>query len=68
MARWAFGYIIKRPTGSEFNPPVELRVKAPFDIDVLRRALQSLIDHHEMLRTTFHQDGEHLFGAFCQAK
>ncbi|ESZ19950.1 hypothetical protein X734_31850 [Mesorhizobium sp. L2C084A000] len=48
----------KRPTGSEYNLPVELRIKAPFDIDALRRALQSLIDRHEMLRTTFHQKGE----------
>ncbi|MGX5851666.1 hybrid non-ribosomal peptide synthetase/type I polyketide synthase [Mesorhizobium sp. PL10] len=48
----------KRPTGSEYNLPVELRIKAPFDIDALRRALQALIDRHEMLRTTFHQDGE----------
>ncbi|MER8370956.1 amino acid adenylation domain-containing protein [Mesorhizobium sp. M1378] len=50
----------KRPTGSEYNLPVELRIKAPFDIDVLRRALQSLIDRHEMLRTTFHQEGAHV--------
>ncbi|WP_081738878.1 hybrid non-ribosomal peptide synthetase/type I polyketide synthase [Mesorhizobium ciceri] len=50
----------RRPTGSEYNLPVELRVKAPFDIDALRRALQSLIDRHEMLRTTFHQEGEHV--------
>lgn len=50
----------KRPTGSEYNLPVELRIKAPFDIDALRRALQSLIDRHEMLRTTFHQEGEHV--------
>ncbi|PBB89684.1 hypothetical protein CK215_26365 [Mesorhizobium sp. WSM3864] len=48
----------KRPTGSEYNLPVQLRIKAPFDIDALRRALRSLIDRHEMLRTTFHQDGE----------
>lgn len=48
----------KRPTGSEYNLPVELRIKAPFDIDALRRALQSLIDRHEMLRTTFHREGE----------
>ncbi|MGX9120927.1 hybrid non-ribosomal peptide synthetase/type I polyketide synthase [Mesorhizobium sp. BHbsci] len=47
----------KRPTGSEYNLPVELRIKAPFDIDALRRALQALIDRHEMLRTTFHQEG-----------
>lgn len=47
----------KRPTGSEYNLPVELRIKAPFDIDALRRALQSLIDRHEMLRTAFHQEG-----------
>ncbi|MER8691071.1 amino acid adenylation domain-containing protein [Mesorhizobium sp. M1136] len=50
----------KRPTGSEYNLPVELRIKAPFDIDALRRALQSLIDRHEMLRTTFHQEGERI--------
>ncbi|GLR45874.1 hypothetical protein GCM10007880_63920 [Mesorhizobium amorphae] len=48
----------KRPTGSEYNLPVELRIEAPFDIDSLRRALQSLIDRHEMLRTTFHQESE----------
>ncbi|ESX84924.1 hybrid non-ribosomal peptide synthetase/type I polyketide synthase [Mesorhizobium sp. LSHC412B00] len=48
----------KRPTGSEYNLPVELRIKAPFEIDALRGALQSLIDRHEMLRTTFHQEGE----------
>ncbi|MES0101378.1 amino acid adenylation domain-containing protein [Mesorhizobium sp. M0019] len=48
----------KRPTGSEYNLPVELRIKAPFDIDALLGALQSLIDRHEMLRTTFHQEGE----------
>ncbi|ESZ55189.1 hypothetical protein X727_33180 [Mesorhizobium sp. L103C119B0] len=50
----------KRPTGSEYNLPVELRIKTPFDIDALRRTLQSLIDRHEMLRTTFHQQGEHV--------
>lgn len=50
----------KRPTGSEYNLPVELRIRAPFDIAALRRALQSLIDRHEMLRTTFHQEGEHV--------
>ncbi|MER9396197.1 MULTISPECIES: amino acid adenylation domain-containing protein [unclassified Mesorhizobium] len=50
----------KRPTGSEYNLPVELRIKAPFDIDALRRALQSLIDRHQMLRTTFHQEGERI--------
>ncbi|KUM23176.1 hypothetical protein AU467_34050 [Mesorhizobium loti] len=48
----------KRPTGSEYNLPVELRIKAPFDTDALCGALQSLIDRHEMLRTTFHQEGE----------
>lgn len=48
----------KRPTGSEYNLPVELRIKAPFDIPALRRTLQLLIDRHEMLRTTFHQEGE----------
>ncbi|WP_331375473.1 non-ribosomal peptide synthetase/type I polyketide synthase [Sinorhizobium chiapasense] len=51
----------KRPTGSEYNLPVELRIKAPFDIDALRRTLQSLIDRHEMLRTTFHQEGEQIY-------
>ncbi|MER8868203.1 amino acid adenylation domain-containing protein [Mesorhizobium sp. M0751] len=50
----------RRPTGSEYNMPVELRISAPFDIAALRRALQSLIDCHEMLRTTFHQEGEHV--------
>ncbi|WP_084646991.1 hybrid non-ribosomal peptide synthetase/type I polyketide synthase [Mesorhizobium sp. WSM2561] len=50
----------KRPTGSEYNLPVELRIKTPFDIDGLQRALQSLIDRHEMLRTTFHREGEHV--------
>ncbi|MER9250109.1 amino acid adenylation domain-containing protein [Mesorhizobium sp. M0590] len=48
----------KRPTGSEYNLPIKLRIKVPFDIDALRRTLQSLIDRHEMLRTTFHQEGE----------
>ncbi|MEI9425798.1 amino acid adenylation domain-containing protein [Mesorhizobium sp. Cs1299R1N1] len=50
----------KRPTGSEYNLPVELRIKAPFDIAALRCALQLLIDRHEMLRTTFHQEGDHV--------
>ncbi|WP_245481009.1 condensation domain-containing protein, partial [Mesorhizobium sp. M1E.F.Ca.ET.041.01.1.1] len=50
----------KRPHGSEYNLPVELRIRAPFDIDALRRTLQSLIDRHEMLRTTFHQEGEQI--------
>ncbi|WP_164783988.1 non-ribosomal peptide synthetase/type I polyketide synthase [Mesorhizobium sp. M5C.F.Cr.IN.023.01.1.1] len=50
----------KRPTGSEYNLPVELRIKASFDVDALRRALQSLIDRHEMLRTTFHREGEQI--------
>ncbi|KUM25193.1 hypothetical protein AU467_04205 [Mesorhizobium loti] len=50
----------KRQTGSEYNLPVELRIKPPFDIAALRCALQSLIDRHEMLRTTFHQEGEHV--------
>ncbi|AZO18853.1 amino acid adenylation domain-containing protein [Mesorhizobium sp. M2A.F.Ca.ET.043.05.1.1] len=50
----------KRPHGSEYNLPVELRIRAPFDIDALRRTLQSLIDRHEMLRTTFHREGEQI--------
>ncbi|PDQ22555.1 hypothetical protein CN311_02920 [Mesorhizobium sanjuanii] len=48
----------KRPTGSGYNLPVELHRKVAFDIEVLRRGLQALIDRHEMLRTTFHQEGE----------
>ncbi|WP_027170194.1 hybrid non-ribosomal peptide synthetase/type I polyketide synthase [Mesorhizobium sp. WSM3224] len=47
-----------RPTGSEYNLPVELRIKTPFDVNALRCALESLVDRHEMLRTTFHQEGE----------
>ncbi|WFU52039.1 non-ribosomal peptide synthetase/type I polyketide synthase [Sinorhizobium terangae] len=47
----------KRPTGSEYNLPVELSIKATFNRTALRRALQLLIDRHKMLRTTFHQEG-----------
>ncbi|WP_085031317.1 hybrid non-ribosomal peptide synthetase/type I polyketide synthase [Ensifer aridi] len=46
----------KRPTGSEYNLAVEVRLKAPFDLAALRRALQLLIDRHDMLRATFHQE------------
>lgn len=46
----------KRPAGSEYNLPVELRIKATFDLTALRRSLQLLIDRHGMLRTTFHQE------------
>ncbi|MCZ4093068.1 condensation domain-containing protein [Sinorhizobium psoraleae] len=53
----ASGCISKeRPTGSEYNLPVELRIKATFNLTALRRALQCLIDRHDMLRTTFHQE------------
>jgi len=47
----------KRRTGSEYNLPVELRIKVTFDLTALRHALQFLIDRHDMLRTTFHQEG-----------
>ncbi|MEX3935798.1 amino acid adenylation domain-containing protein [Paraburkholderia phymatum] len=47
----------KRPTGSEYNLPVEIRANTSFNFAALRRTLHILVDRHEMLRTTFHQEG-----------
>jgi amino acid adenylation domain-containing protein len=36
-----------------YNVPAAVRLKGPFDIEVLQRALATLVDRHETLRTRF---------------
>ncbi|MEO8673045.1 MAG: amino acid adenylation domain-containing protein, partial [Tahibacter sp.] len=43
---------------STYNIPISIDLRGKLDIDALHRALQHIVDRHETLRTTFHeQDG-----------
>ena len=41
------------PDSSAYNVPLALQLRGPADALALERALQALVDHHEILRTTF---------------
>src|SRR5262249_37664087 len=44
------------PDGSAFNMPAVVRISGPLSVEVLERSFQYVIDRHELLRTTFHED------------
>src|SRR5687768_5819648 len=44
----------RRPHGSEYNLPVEIRLGNPFDVIALETTLRELVCRHAMLRTTYH--------------
>jgi amino acid adenylation domain-containing protein len=46
------------PGGTAFNMPFPLRLRGSLDTDALERALASLVERHESLRTTFRLEGE----------
>nr|WP_178075078.1 non-ribosomal peptide synthase/polyketide synthase [Pseudomonas sp. 1239] len=46
------------PQGTAYNVPMALRLTGELDIEALRASFQALIERHEVLRTTFHHDGE----------
>jgi amino acid adenylation domain-containing protein len=47
------------PAGAAYNVYFPARIRAPLDVPAFRRALQTLIDRHPSLRTTFAQhDGQ----------
>ncbi|NOK22983.1 condensation domain-containing protein, partial [Corallococcus carmarthensis] len=39
-----------------YNLPIVLRATGPLNVDAFQRALQALVDRHEVLRTTFTQE------------
>ena len=47
------------PESTAYNVPVALRLKGDLDLEALRSSFQAMIDRHEILRTTFQQDGDH---------
>jgi thioesterase domain-containing protein/non-ribosomal peptide synthetase component F/acyl carrier protein len=48
-----------RPDGSAFNMPATVRISGPLSAEILERSMQTIIDRHEILRTTFKEvDGE----------
>ncbi len=47
-----------QPGGSAYNMPQAVRVRGPLAPPALRRALQSVVDRHEVLRASFPLDGE----------
>ncbi|MEV0275649.1 amino acid adenylation domain-containing protein [Streptomyces sp. NPDC050610] len=42
-----------RPDGNEYNVPRATRLRGPLDVPALRRALDRLVDRHDVLRATF---------------
>src|SRR5207302_9236493 len=40
-------------SGSAYNAPAALRLQGPIDAVALQRALEGLVDRHEILRTTY---------------
>lgn len=44
-----------------YNLPAALSLKGPLDISALQKALDQLVDRHDVLRTRFRQDGETTF-------
>ncbi|HKV90934.1 MAG TPA: amino acid adenylation domain-containing protein [Candidatus Angelobacter sp.] len=43
-------------SSTEYNMPEALRLRGRLNVDALRRALQSIVDRHEILRTHFVED------------
>ncbi|HET9182779.1 MAG TPA: amino acid adenylation domain-containing protein [Candidatus Angelobacter sp.] len=41
---------------TEYNMPEALRLRGPLDVDALRRAIQTIVDRHEILRTHFQEE------------
>ncbi|MFI5496378.1 MupA/Atu3671 family FMN-dependent luciferase-like monooxygenase [Actinoplanes sp. NPDC051859] len=48
LSQWSEG-------DTTYNTPLALRVRGGFDADLLRRALGTVVDRHEVLRTTYEQ-------------
>ncbi|MEU6074077.1 amino acid adenylation domain-containing protein [Micromonospora sp. NPDC047074] len=47
------------PGSLEYLIPISMRLTGPFDVTVFRRALDEVVDRHEILRTRYHSvDGE----------
>ncbi|MDP4196680.1 MAG: amino acid adenylation domain-containing protein, partial [Bacteroidota bacterium] len=46
-----------RPGGSSYNIPAAIKIKGKFSTDVLKMALNDMIDRHEILRTFFMEKG-----------
>lgn len=44
--------------GVAYNAPGAYRLQGPLDVDLLRRALEALVDRHEILRTTYSVIGD----------
>ena len=43
-------------SSAEYNMPVALRLRGRLDVDTLRRAVQTIVDRHESLRTHFAEE------------
>ncbi|MGX0955662.1 amino acid adenylation domain-containing protein [Pseudomonas viridiflava] len=46
------------PHSAAYNIPLALRLHGPLNIEALRRSIETLIERHETLRTTFEQQGD----------
>ncbi|WP_147478327.1 condensation domain-containing protein, partial [Pseudomonas viridiflava] len=46
------------PHSAAYNIPLALRLHGPLNTEALRRSVESLIERHETLRTTFEQQGD----------
>ena len=49
------------PDSGSYNIPVLIRLEGPVDAGVMAQAVTSLVARHEMLRTTFAQEGGEVF-------
>ena len=53
--QWMLAQI--EPDNLWYNLPVALRVRGPLDCDLLTPSLEVVIERHDVLRTSFHEDG-----------
>jgi GNAT superfamily N-acetyltransferase len=57
-AQWRLWFLEQmRPGTNAWNTPVAVRIAGALDLELLRRALQLLIDRHDALRTAFASTG-----------
>ena len=46
------------PGSAAYNIPAALRLRGPLDAEALRKTLETMVERHEALRTTFVSDGQ----------
>ncbi len=58
VAQQVFWYLeLLQPEVTAFNIPMRFRLEGPLDVSLLERALRTIVERHESLRTHFEEEG-----------